>query len=93
VNHRDRRHSQARDPFSAQRIRELQHQVERTGLPGILHGLTGACRDCTADGAFLLLPGRQVIVNIFHDTGCPAAAGVTEWETCGIDDQMPEATP
>ena len=36
MNRRDRRRLKAHDPLSAQRIRELQHRVEQTGLPGII---------------------------------------------------------
>jgi hypothetical protein len=77
VNHRDRRHSH--DPLSATRIRELQHRVEQTGQPGIIHGLTGGCMDCSATATLTLLPGGQVIGDIFHDPFCPAAAGTIEW--------------
>ncbi len=85
MNRRDRRRLQSRDPLSARRIRDLQHKVETTGLPGVIGGLTDACRDCTAGGELVLLPGRRVIQRIFHDDGCPAAAGVTPWEPCPID--------
>jgi hypothetical protein len=90
MNRRDRRHS-ARDPLSAQRLRALQHRVDQTGQPGIIHGLKNACRDCTADGALILLPGRQVIINIFHDDGCPAAAGITPWEPHPFDEGIQPA--
>jgi hypothetical protein len=54
----NRRRAQARrNPTSAEQIRHLQHTVETTGQPGTITGLTDACRDCTADGAFTLLPG------------------------------------
>ena len=65
---------------SKRRIRQLEHKVETTGLPGIIGGLTDACRDCSATGDLVLLPGRQVIGHIYHDGGCPAAAGITPWE-------------
>jgi hypothetical protein len=86
VNRRDRR-SKASDPLSAQRIRELQHRVEQTGQPGIIAGLTDACRDCTATGEFVLLPGRQTIAHIWHDDGCPAAGGITPWQPHPLDDE------
>ncbi|HTY35130.1 hypothetical protein [Mycobacterium sp.] len=79
MNGRQRRH--ARDPQSVRKIRNLQDRVEQTGKPGILHGLTGACRDCHATGEIVLLPGRRHVVgHIWHDEGCPAAAGVTKWQ-------------
>ncbi|MGO9352180.1 MAG: hypothetical protein ACLP3C_15650 [Mycobacterium sp.] len=74
------RRRQARDPHSTQRIRELQHRVNQTGQPGRIHGLTGACRDCTATGALVLLPGQLVIAHVFHQAGCPAANGITPWQ-------------
>jgi hypothetical protein len=46
MNHRDRRRYKPRDPHSAKKIRELQHRVEITGQPGVIYGLTDACRDC-----------------------------------------------
>jgi hypothetical protein len=42
--------------------------------------MTDACRDCTAGGELILLPGNRMISRVFHDDGCPAAAGVTQWE-------------
>ena len=86
MNRRDRRRLKARDPLSAQRIHDLQHRVEQTGRPGIIHGLTGACRDCGANGEFILLPGHQVIAHIWHDDGCPAAAGITPWQPHPLDE-------
>ena len=80
MNRRQRRASVHREDSSAKRIRELQHRVEATRLPGVIDGLTDACRDCGADGAFVLLPGRRIVGQVFHDDGCPAAAGVTEWK-------------
>ena len=78
MNRRDRR-TQSR---TTQRIRALEHRVETTGIPGIIHGLTDACRDCGADGALVLLPGSRVVGHVFHDPGCPAAAGITDWKPC-----------
>jgi hypothetical protein len=66
-------------------LRALQHRVESTGRPGIIHGLTDACRDCNADAEILVLPGRRIVPRIFHDDGCPAAAGITEWQPDPID--------
>ncbi len=86
MNRRQRRRYQARDPHSTRRIRELQHRVEQTGQPGIIYGLDGACRDCGATGAFVLLPGRRTVPHIWHDEGCPAATGITEWEPHPIHD-------
>jgi hypothetical protein len=86
MNRRDRRRAQANDPRSARRIRDLQHRVETTGQPGLIHGLTHACRDCTGTGEFLLLPGRQVIASVFHDPGCPAADGVTPWQPVALSE-------
>jgi hypothetical protein len=82
VNRRQRRAS--RDPLSAPKIRKLQHRVETTGLPGLIYGLTDACRDCHATGELVLLPGRRVVGHVYHDDGCPAASGITEWQPCPI---------
>lgn len=46
----NRQRRAARDPSSAQKIRDIQHRVEQTGQPGRIYGLTDACRDCTATG-------------------------------------------
>lgn len=86
MNRRDRRRLKSRDPLSAQRIRDLQHRVEQTGQPGLIAGLTDACRDCRATGEFILLPGRRVVGNVYHDDGCPAANGITTWEPHPIDE-------
>ena len=50
------------------------------GRPWSVHGMTGACRDCTAT-ASLRGQGRggAVRADIHHDPGCPAAAGTTPW--------------
>ncbi|WP_326546098.1 hypothetical protein QGN32_20545 [Mycolicibacterium sp. ND9-15] len=78
MNRRQRR-AKARDPRSARRIIELQHRVDTTGLPGVIHGLTDACADCTAEGAIILLPGGDAIGHVYHDDHCPAAAGIVQW--------------
>ena len=75
MNRRQRR-AQSR---TAQRVRDLEHRVESTGKPGIIHGLTDACSDCHADGALVLLPGNLVVGHVYHDPGCPAHAGITTW--------------
>lgn len=80
MNRRDRRRYKPRDPHSAERMRELQHRVEQTGLPGIIYGLTDACRDCVATGDLVLLPGRRVVPHVWHDEGCPAHAGIVDWQ-------------
>jgi hypothetical protein len=64
----------------AKQIRALQHHVETTGRPGLIHGLTGACTDCHATGDLVLLPGKLILPRIYHDDGCPAAAGITQWQ-------------
>ncbi|GEM_PF-2073019 len=79
MNRRQRRQTQRRDT-SARRIRALEARVEATGKPGVIHGLTDACRDCGADGQMILLPGKQVFGRVFHDDGCPALTGAVKWE-------------
>ncbi len=79
----ERRHK-PRDPVSAKRIRELQHRVEQTCRPGLIHGLTGACRDCRATGISYSCPAAAV-GHIWHDDGCPAVAGTTAWQPHPID--------
>ncbi len=85
MNRRDRR-AQARDPRSASNIRELERRVEATGRPGLVYGLTDACRDCTATGDLVLHPGGRVVAHVHHDAGCPAAAGVTQWQPHPINE-------
>jgi hypothetical protein len=87
VNRRDRRRraKAARDPRSGRRMREMQHRVERTGQPAVIDGLTAACRDCTATGGFVLLPGRRVLGQVWHEPGCPAASGITPWSPVPLD--------
>ncbi len=41
-------------------------------------GLVGACSDCGATGS-LTPVGGVVVGQVFHDYGCPAAAGTVEW--------------
>ena len=79
MNRRQRRQAQRTDA-TTRRIRALERRVESTGLPGLIHGMTDACRDCTAGGELILLPGNRMISRVFLDDGCPAAAGVTQWE-------------
>ena len=86
MNRKERRASSRRQ-HSVQRIRDLQHRVETTGLPGIIEGLHSACRDCSADGSFILLPGRQVIARIYHSDSCPAYLGVVDWAPVPITDE------
>lgn len=79
MNRRERRAAAANSSMSM-RIRALERRVESTGLPGLIHGLTDACRDCTAEGELILLPGKRAIGRVLHDDDCPALAGVTDWE-------------
>ena len=78
MNRKQRRQAQRTDA-TTRRIRALERRVESTGLPGLIHGMTDACRDCTAGGELILLPGNRMISRVFHDEGCPAAAGITQW--------------
>lgn len=78
MNRKQRRAASRRT--SADRIRELQHSVEVTGVPGVIYGLTDACRDCHGDGEFILLPGRRVVGRVYHDDSCPVLNGVTPWQ-------------
>ena len=80
MNRRQRRAAGRRAATSSTRIRKLQHRVEATSLPGVIRGLTDACVDCRADGELVLLPGGDAVGRIYHDDGCPAAAGITEWK-------------
>jgi hypothetical protein len=82
VNRRQRRANHRHG--LARRIRQLEHKVQTTGRPGILHGLTGACRDCTATGDLVLYPDNRAVGHIYHDDGCPAGAGITSWEPHAI---------
>jgi hypothetical protein len=78
-------HERAMTDHPAGQIRALQHRVEATGRPGVIRGLTGACIDCGADAEIVLLPGKAIVPRIRHDDGCPAAAGITEWQPDPID--------
>lgn len=79
MNRRERREAQRTDT-TTRRLRALERSVEITGKPGVIHGLTDACRDCTAGGEVILLPGKRIVSRVHHDRGCPAAAGITQWE-------------
>lgn len=41
-------------------------------------GLTGACSDCGATGS-LTPAGGVVVGQVFHEYGCPAGRGITDW--------------
>jgi hypothetical protein len=85
MNRRQRRAS-ARSA-TRRRIRQLERTVQSTGQPGVIHGLTRACRDCSAEGALVLLPGGDAIGHVYHDDGCPAAAGITPWQPHSLDEE------
>lgn len=51
--------------------------VLRSG--GRLVGLPGACADCNGLGDLTPLRPDFVLGEIWHDPGCPAANGVTDW--------------
>ena len=84
MNRRDRRANSHRRQHTIEKIRDLQHHVETTGLPGIIDGLHSACIDCRADGEMLLLPGHRVVARIFHSDGCPVLTGVVTWRPVPI---------
>ena len=60
--------------------------VDESKLKHSIHGGMFACVDCHATGALVLLPGKRVVGHIWHDDGCPAAAGVTEWQPHPLDE-------
>lgn len=64
------------------RVRALQQRVEASGRPGVIYGLTDACRDCRGGGELHLYPGGAVLGRVFHDPGCPAGSGATTWAPC-----------
>ena len=70
-------------PALAAKIARLQHLVDQTGQPGVIHGLTDACVDCTADADLTLLPGGHIIAEVYHDNGCPALLGAVDWQPEG----------
>lgn len=78
MNRKQRRAAQGRQ--CSTKILDLQRRVEQTGRPGLVTGLTDACRDCHADGELILLPGQKIVGQIYHSDGCPALAGVVAWE-------------
>jgi hypothetical protein len=71
---------------SAKRMRKLVAAVEATGRAGRIHGLTGGCSDCHADGALVLLPGGIVIAEVAHDDGCPTLTGAVAWRPVPLDE-------
>lgn len=85
MNRAQRRRRDRRDDELTRRVRALERRVEQTGRPGYINGLTDACVDCSADGGIVLLPGKRVIHRVFHDEGCPAAAGVVSWQPVPLD--------
>lgn len=46
---------------------------------GRLVGLPGACSDCNGVGDITRLSPNSALGEIWHDAGCPAANGVTDW--------------
>ncbi|MFN8043037.1 MAG: hypothetical protein U0S13_06765 [Mycobacterium sp.] len=76
---RKQRRLHARYSVSARRIRDLERLVESTGKAGVIYGLTHACLDCGAGAELVLLPGKKMVSHIWHDDGCPAAAGIVPW--------------
>jgi len=62
------------------RHRRRQYRRDRATVANsfgrVLHG---ACRDCHAVAVMEAVTERLVVTNVYHDTGCPAAAGVTPW--------------
>ncbi len=90
VNRRQRRGqhnaAQRRHQQFVDKLHRLQTAANKDGKPWRLHGLTGACRDCSATAAFTGQPhSRIVIAEIYHDQHCPAAAGITPWQPHPID--------
>ena len=65
-------------------ISALRTRVEATGKPGVIAGLGGACRDCTAYGQLTLLPGNRMTEQVFHDEGCPVLTGAVKWEPVAL---------
>ena len=92
MNRRDRRANSHRRQHTIEKIRDLQHHVETTGLPGIIDGLHSACIDCRADGEMLLLPGHRVVARIFHSDGCPVLTGVVTWRPVPITEEADALT-
>lgn len=48
-----------------------------------LVGLPGACSDCNATGDLTPVTDAFTLAEIWHDPGCPAANGVTDWRPAG----------
>lgn len=86
MNRRQRRaqgrHLSGHQPTAVQQIRDLQQVAEAIGATWGIVNLPGACVDCAAVGDLTRLPDGRILGNIWHETGCPAAAGVTEWKPC-----------
>ena len=84
MNRRQRRTNGRRlsrhEPTAIRQINDLQRQAEAIGAEWQLLDLPGACVDCTATGDLTVLPDGRMLGDIYHDDGCPAAAGITEWK-------------
>lgn len=81
VNRRARREIARRQRRFNAAAAALMDASEADGRPWHIYGMTDACRDCGAT-ATLHGQGRSGPINlhIHHDHGCPAAAGVTDWQ-------------
>lgn len=71
-------------------VRNLMAASEADGKPWAIHGMTGACRDCTAT-ATMRGQGRRgvVLAEIRHDPGCPASTGAVPWQPHPIEGENP----
>lgn len=81
MNRRQRRETQRRLAKVDAMVRELMTASENDGKPWHLYGMTHGCRDCNAT-VDMHGNGRTgpVLVDVWHDDGCPAKAGVTQWQ-------------
>lgn len=81
MNRRQRRDHQRRLRKVDNAIRTVMAASEADGRPWHVYGMTSACRDCGATADFHG-HGRtgMVFADIYHDDGCPAAAGITQWQ-------------
>lgn len=82
--HQRRQHQRRLDRMR-QQIDYITDAAQRDGEPWTIYGLADACMDCHAEATITALPNGSHRADIWHDDGCPATTGITEWQPCPID--------
>jgi hypothetical protein len=87
---RQQRRAQARSQQKAARrhrkvaavaalIDAAKARARADGQPFRLLGFVDACADCSATADITLHPDGRATSDVWHDDGCPAAAGTVPW--------------